>query len=125
MTHASGRFDVKLIPEKDSPVGRHVIDKQYHGDLQAIGKGEMLSAMGTVAGSGTYVAIEKVSGTLGGKKGDFALHHVGTMTRGKQSLTISVIPDSGTGELTGLTGTMIIDIKDGKHFYGFDYAIIK
>jgi hypothetical protein len=125
MMHAKGTFDIKMTAVKDSPFGRQVVEKQYQGDLSGTATGEMLAAMGTVQGSATYVAIEKVSGTLGGKKGEFALHHVGTMSRGKQSLVIEVVPDSGTGELTGLTGTMTIDIKDGKHFYGFDYTIAK
>ena len=125
MVHASGAFDVTLTPQPDSPTGRQVLDKKYHGDLDATGKGEMLAAMGTVPGSGTYVAIEHVAGTLHGKKGGFALQHLGTMVRGAQSLAINVVPDSGTGELTGLSGTMTIDIKDGKHFYGFDYVVAK
>ena len=79
MTHAQGTFDVKITPVKDSPFGRQVVEKQYQGDLAGTATGEMLAAMGTVQGSATYVAIEKVSGTLGGKKGEFALQHMGTM----------------------------------------------
>jgi hypothetical protein len=125
MNQAKGTFDVMVSAEKDSPVGRQILDKQYHGDLEATGKGEMLSAMSAVEKSGTYVAIEKISGTLQGRKGEFAVHHVGTMTRGRQSLLITVVPDSGTGQLVGLTGTMTIEIKDGKHFYAFEYSIPK
>ena len=126
--HASGTFDVKLTPQKDEgigdlTVGRMSIDKQYHGDLEASGLGQMLAGMGEVKESGTYVAIERVRGTLHGRTGTFAVHHLGIMTRGAQQLVIAVVPDSGTGDLTGITGTMTIDIKDGKHFYTFDYTL--
>ena len=126
--HAPGTFDVKLIPQQDESVGdkaigRMSIDKQYHGDLEATGLGQMLAGMGAVADSGAYVAIERVRGTLHGRTGTFAVHHRGIMTRGAQDLVVTVIPDSGTEELTGITGTMTIDIKDGTHFYGFDYTL--
>ena len=119
---------VKLIPQQDESVGdktigRMSIDKQYHGDLEATGLGQMLAGMGAVADSGAYVAIERVRGTLHGRTGTFAVHHRGIMTRGAQDLVVTVIPDSGTEELTGITGTMTIDIKDGTHFYGFDYTL--
>jgi hypothetical protein len=128
-THASGTFDVKIIPQKDegigdSTIGRMSIDKQYHGDLEGSGLGQMLAGMAAeVKDSGAYVAIERVRGTLQGRKGSFAVHHRGLMTRGAQDLVITVIPDSGTEELTGISGTMTIDIRDGKHFYGFDYTL--
>lgn len=127
--HASGEFDVKVVPQKDegigdATVGRMSIDKVYHGDMEGTGLGQMLTGMAeAVKDSGTYVAIERVRGTLHGRKGSFAVWHSGTMNRGKQALIITVIPDSGTGELTGITGTMTIDIKDGKHFYGIDYTL--
>jgi hypothetical protein len=127
--HASGAFDVKLKPQADEgisdpTVGRMSIDKVYHGELDGTGLGQMLAGMAAeVKDSGTYVAIERVKGTLHGRKGTFALAHLGTMTRGAQSLVITVIPDTGTEELTGITGTLTIDIKDGKHFYGFDYVL--
>ena len=127
--HASGTFDVKIKPQTDDgisdpTVGRMSIDKQYHGDLDGTGLGQMLTGMATeVKESGTYVAIERVRGTLHGRKGTFALAHSGTMTRGAQSLVITVIPDTGTGELTGITGTLTIDIVDGKHFYTVDYTL--
>jgi hypothetical protein len=98
------------------------IDKQFHGDLEAISKGEMLSASGNVKGSAAYVAIERVSGTLQGRKGTFVLQHTGVMNRGTPQLTISVVPDSGTDQLIGLTGTMTIQIDQGKHSYEFDYT---
>ncbi|MCU1385935.1 MAG: hypothetical protein JWL71_4632 [Acidobacteria bacterium] len=126
--HASGTFDVKVGPQKDEGIGdptiaRMSIDKQYHGDLEGTGLGQMLAGMGEVKESGVYVAIERVRGVLGGRAGSFAVAHQGTMTRGAQSLVITVIPDSGTGALAGITGTMTIDIKDGTHFYGLDYTV--
>jgi hypothetical protein len=99
------------------------IDKQFHGDLEATSKGQMLTAGTEVQGSAGYVAIERVSGTLGGRSGTFALQHSGTMTRGEPQLSITVVPDSGTGQLVGLAGTMLITIADGKHSYGFDYTL--
>lgn len=127
--HASGEFDVKVVPQKDegigdATVGRMSIDKQYHGDLEGTGLGQMLAGMAAgVKDSGAYVAIERVRGTLNGRKGSFAVHHRGVMTRGAQDLVITVIPDSGTEELAGISGTMTIEIRDGKHFYGFDYTL--
>jgi Protein of unknown function (DUF3224) len=124
-SHASGTFDVKLAPQttEDPGLGRMSIDKQFHGDLEGTSKGEMLSAMGTVKGSAGYVAIEKVSGTLNGLKGSFVLQHNATMTRGTPQLNIIVVPDSGTEQLSGLTGTMTIKIENGKHFYEFEYTL--
>jgi uncharacterized protein DUF3224 len=127
--HASGAFDVHLTPQKDesseeSSLGRMAIDKQFHGDLEGTSKGQMLSAMSPdVQGSGVYVAIEKVTGSLKGRSGTFLLHHTGVMMRGMPQLTISVVPDSGTGQLKGLTGTMAITITDGKHSYDFHYTL--
>jgi hypothetical protein len=130
--HAAGPFDVKLNPEplaleddKDGAArGRMSLDKHYHGDLEAASKGEMLTAMTGTQGSAGYVAIEKVAGTLGGRAGTFALQHNATMTRGEPYLNIIVVPDSGTGELAGLSGSMKIVIAEGgKHFYEFDYAL--
>jgi Protein of unknown function (DUF3224) len=123
--HASGTFEVKLTPQATdaADLGRMSIDKQFHGDLEAASKGEMLSAMGNVQGSAGYVAIEKVTGSLKGRSGTFVLQHNGTMNRGKPQLTISVVPDSGTGQLEGLAGTMTIEIADGKHSYSFEYTL--
>jgi hypothetical protein len=128
MTRANGTFEVKVSPQAtddkgDPLLGRMSLDKQFHGDLEAISQGEMLSAGTHVKGSAGYVAIERVSGTLQGRKGSFVLQHSGTMTRGAPQLTISVVPDSGTEQLTGLTGKMNINIVDGKHFYDFEYAL--
>lgn len=106
-------------------LGRMTIDKQFQGDLEATSKGQMLAAMTAEKGSAGYVAIEKVSGTLHGRKGTFVLQHSGTMNRGDQQLSIAVVPDSGTGELVGLIGKMTIKIEGGKHFYEFQYTIAK
>ena len=130
-TQASGAFDVKLNPlgthNKDTSAGlaRMSIDKQFHGDLDATSQGEMLSAMGGVKGSAGYVAIERVTGALHGRRGSFSLQHNATMTRGAPYLNIIVVPDSGTDQLVGLTGKMNIIIADGKHSYEFDYTLDK
>ena len=124
--HATGPFEVTLIPQTDGAdptVGRMSIDKHFHGDLEATSRGQMLSAPTGVKGSAGYVAIEVVGGTLNGKNGTFALQHTGTMNRGKPSLSIIVVPDSGTGQLSGLMGTMSINIVDGKHSYDFNYSL--
>jgi len=128
--HASGTFDVKVTPQKpDNPeaeaanLGRMSLDKKFHGDLEATSKGEMLSAMSEVKGSAGYVAMERVSGTLGGRNGTFVLQHGGTMTRGVPQLSVKVVPDSGTGDLVGLAGSMTIKIEEGKHFYEFEYQL--
>ena len=127
MTRASGTFEVKMVPQDDKSenanLGRMLLDKQFHGDLEATGKGQMLTAMTPVQGSAGYVAIEKVSGTLKGRTGTFVLQHTGTMTRGEQQLSITVVPDSGTGQLAGITGRMDITIEAGKHSYVFEYIL--
>lgn len=124
----SGTFEVKVAPLAEdkgegSSLGRMSLDKQFHGDLEATSKGEMLTAMSEVKGSGGYVAVERVSGTLHGRKGSFALIHRGIMAGGKQELSLTVVPDSGSGELVGLAGKMDIKITDGKHFYEFEYTL--
>jgi hypothetical protein len=125
--HASGTFEVKLSPQDDKTgdptLGRMSLDKQFRGDLEAASKGQMLTAGTAVQGSAGYVAIERVSGTLKGRSGTFALQHSGTMTRGTPQLTITVVPDSGTGQLAGLAGRMMINIADGKHSYEFEYTL--
>ena len=129
-TRATGTFDVKLAPQAaddyadSSALGRMTIDKQFHGDLEATSKGQMLTGMSAlVKGSGAYVAIERVTGKLAGRSGTFILYHVGTMDHGAPSLSVTVVPDSGTGELTGLTGKMEIIVASGKHSYNFDYSL--
>ena len=127
--HASGTFEVKMKPQApddgvgDPSVGRMSLDKQFRGGLEATSRGQMLAARTDVEGSAGYVAIERVRGTLDGREGTFALQHSGIMTRGVPQLTITVVPDSGTGRLTGLAGRMTIDSAEGKHSYGFEYTI--
>lgn len=126
---ARGTFDVQVIPQPaedgigDPAIGRMALDKTFHGELQATSKGQMLALRTTVEGSAGYVAIESVSGRLDGRQGTFALQHSGTMTRGAPLLDVIVIPDSGTGELVGLSGLLAITIVDGAHHYAFDYSL--
>ncbi|MGA7303749.1 MAG: DUF3224 domain-containing protein [Rhodothermales bacterium] len=126
---ATGTFEVKLLPlplhdeEADSKRGRLSIDKEFHGDLEATSSGEMLSARTDVEGSAGYVAIERVAGKLNGREGTFVLQHSGTMAGGEQRLSITVVPDSGTDDLEGLSGIMDIRIEDGQHYYSFDYDL--
>jgi hypothetical protein len=128
-SRATGPFEVKLVPQapEEHPagaaIGRMLLDKQFHGDLEATSHGQMLAAGTGIKNSAGYVAMERVSGTLDGKSGTFVLQHTGTMNRGVPSLSITVVPDSGTGELTGLTGQMAILVEAGKHSYDFDYTI--
>jgi len=126
-THATGTFEVTLTPQPVDgaapAVGRMSIDKQFHGDLEATSKGQMLTAVTGVKGSAGYVAIEQVTGSLHGRSGAFVLQHSGTMTRGAPQQIVSVVPDSGSGELAGLAGTMTIAIADGKHSYDFEYTL--
>jgi hypothetical protein len=125
-SHASGTFEVKLTPQTDgadATLGRMTIDKQFHGDLEGTSKGQMLTGMSEVKGSGAYVAIEKVTGTLKGRSGTFILQHTGTMNRGAPELKVTVVPDSGTGQLTGLAGNFKIIIAEGKHSYEFEYTL--
>ena len=126
--HASGTFEVKLTPQADvevgdPTVGRMSIEKQFQGDLEATSRGQMLAVMTGVKGSAGYVAMERVSGTLDGRSGSFALQHSGTMTRGEGQLTVTVVPDSGTAQLAGLSGKMSINIADGQHSYEFEYTL--
>lgn len=128
-TRATGTFQVKLDPQPpqdnigDPTIGRLAIEKQFDGDLQATSKGQMLAVGTSIPDSAGYVAIERVVGTLHGRTGTFALQHNGIMTRGVGQLTVTVVPDSGTGDLVGLAGTMNIVIADGKHSYEFDYTL--
>ena len=128
-TRASGTFVVKMTPESmddkadGAVLGRFSLEKMFHGDLEGAGKGAMLTAGTSVQGSAGYVAIERVTGTLHGRRGTFALQHTGTMNRGEPQLSITVVPDSGTGELAGLVGTLDIKIADGKHSYELAYTL--
>lgn len=129
MKRATGSFEVTLQPlpngdvSADVLLGRMLLIKKFSGDLSGSARGQMLSATTTVKGSAGYVAIDHVTGELDGRKGSFVLQHSGAMNRGAQTLSIMVVPDSGTGELTGLSGTLSIHIIDGKHFYDFIYSI--
>jgi hypothetical protein len=128
-SRATGTFETQAHPQPPYAsadgvsLGRMSIEKRFDGDLAGAGQVEMLTAMTSVAGSAGYVAIERVSGTLHGRAGSFVLQHSGTMNRGEASLAVSVVPDSGTGALAGIAGTMKIDIVDGKHLYTFDYTL--
>ena len=130
MKHAQGSFEVKLAPQPAAPgteaaaLSRQTIDKQFHGDLEGSSLGEMLAVMDKNTGSGAYVALERVTGTLGGRQGSFVLMHSATMTRGAPALSVTVVPDSGSGELQGLSGTLAIHIDaKGAHSYTFDYSL--
>ena len=132
MTKATGTFDVKLAPvgndsTPDGPnLGRMSLDKTFKGDFEGVGKGEMITAAGLAEKeSAAYSAVERLTGTLHGKPGSFALQHTGIMDRGKPNLTITVVPDSATGDLTGLTGRMNIIIEGKQHSYVFEYEIQK
>jgi hypothetical protein len=128
---AAGSFDVKVTPQKPDTqiaraanLGRLTIDKRFHGDLEGISKGEMLATQTDTPGSAGYVAMERVTGKLKGRSGGFVLQHSGTMSRGKPVSTITVVPDSGTGELRGLSGTMTVVVTaDGAHSYDFDFRL--
>ena len=126
---ATGMFEVKLAPmamenvDADAMLGRMSIDKLFHGPLEAVSRGQMLSAGNPASGSAAYVAVERVVGTLDGKAGSFALYHTGVMNRGASSLTILVVPDSGTGDLAGISGTVAIEVREKKHYYTMDYDI--
>jgi len=126
-TYASGTFEVKLVPQddksEDATLGRMTIDKQFHGDIEGLSRGQMLTALTSVEGSAGYVAIERVSGTLHGRSGSFTLQHSSLMRRGEPQQNIIVVPDSGTGQLEGLAGKMVIKIANGKHSYNFEYTL--
>ena len=125
---ATGTFEITLTMANDATKDaggpfRHTIDKKFYGNLEGTSSGQMLSIHGSEEGSAGYVAMERITGVLGGKEGTFALQHTGTMDRGAPSLSVTVVPDSGSDALEGLTGEMSIEIKDGQHFYEFRYAI--
>jgi hypothetical protein len=126
---AAGTFDVKVEAQGEADkgegatLGRYSLDKQYHGDLEGTARGTMLTAGTEVKGSAGYVALERVTGSLKGRSGSFVLQHSATMTRGEPQLSITVVPDSGSGQLVGLTGKMNIIITAGKHSYEFDYSL--
>jgi hypothetical protein len=124
-----GEFDVKRSPEAPCDMGDGVVaghfrfDKRFQGALDAVSVVHMLAIGTAVPGSAGYVAVERLAGTLQGRTGTFFMQHSGIMDRGTPSLSLQVVPDSGTGELAGLSGRMAIDIVDGKHYYTFDYSL--
>ena len=125
---ARGTFDVKVTPQPQDdsaggPFSRLFLDKQFHGDLNATSKGQMMAAGTAIEGSGAYVAFEQVTGTLNGKKGSFILQHKGTMRKGVYDLSVTVVRDSGTDELVGLAGQMKIIIEGKKHSYELEYTL--
>lgn len=125
---ATGQFNVAMKPasseyEASTTTSRMVLDKQYFGDLDAIGKGEMLTAVTDTQGSAAYVAIERVTGALNGRTGSFVLQHAGTMSGGADQLSITIVPNSGTEQLTDITGTLAIKRDEGKHYYEFDFVL--
>ena len=127
-TRASGTFEVKLSPQADGEaggarVGRMLIDKRFAGDLVATSKGQMLAVRSAAEGSAGYVAMELVEGALRGRAGTFVLQHSGTMERGAQKLSVTVVPDSATGDLEGLAGRMELVVAEGRHSYNFDYTL--
>jgi hypothetical protein len=127
--HAEGTFDVKTTPiaadneTMGTLIGRYSLDKQFHGDLDATSKGEMLAAGEPSSGNAGYVAMEQVTGTLDGRAGSFALQHIGSMENGSYKLSVVVVPGSGTGQLAGIAGTLTIIVAAGKHSYTFDYTL--
>lgn len=130
MPVARGPFEVKLSPQAADDraaaafLGRLAIDKTFRGDLEATSVGQMLAARGSKPESAGYVAIEQVTGTLAGRSGGFMLQHSGHSSPTGQSLVINVVADSGTGALTGLSGSMTIEIAPGgAHSYRFDYSL--
>jgi len=125
--HATGTFEVKLTPQDDKSadksIGRLTFEKQWHGDIEGTSAGQMLTGGDVSTGSAGYVAIEKFTGTVGGRKGSFIFQHSATMTKGKGDLAIGVVPESGTDELKGISGKLAIKIERGKHSYEFDYTL--
>jgi hypothetical protein len=126
---AKGSFTVEMKPQSEPDaaegvnLGRMSLDKRFEGDLVAAGRGEMLTALTPIEGSAGYVAIERVTGTLHGRSGSFVFQHTGTMNRGARQLSITVVPDSGTGALAGLSGVFKLNLVEGQHFYEFEYSL--
>lgn len=127
--HASGEFSVQVTPDGEndkaegSTLGRMLLSKQLHGDIEGTSKGQMLTAGTDVKGSGAYVAMERITGTVKGRSGSFALQHSGTMSAAGLFLNIAIVPDSGSGQLTGIAGKMNITVAGGKHSYDLEYTL--
>ena len=125
-THAEGSFDVTITPQdssSDSAVARMLLYKEFHGDLEAIAHGEMMAASEPLTGAGVYVALDRVTGTLHGRSGSFLIAHRGIGNAEGQELSIINVAGTGTGQLTGITGTVGIEIADKKHFYRMEYEL--
>jgi predicted DNA-binding protein (MmcQ/YjbR family) len=126
---ASGSFQVEMKPQREPlaaqgvSLGRLALNKRFEGDMVGVGVGEMLTAMTATQGSAGYVAIERFTGTVHGREGSFVFQHSGSMARGTQSLSIAVVPDSGSGELLGLAGRFTLRIEQGRHYYTFEYTL--
>jgi hypothetical protein len=127
--HATGSFSITMTPATApqragrTTLGRVLLEKIYAGDLVATANGEMLSGVTDTRGAAGYVAMEAITGVLQGKEGSFVAQHAGTMADGKQQLSIVIVPHSGTGQLTGISGTLAIRIENGQHFYDIDYSL--
>jgi len=124
--HAKGSFDVTITPQEsapDAPVARMLLYKEFHGDLEAIAHGEMMAAHEPLTGAGVYVALDRVTGTLQGRSGSFLMAHRGIRNADGQELSIVIVPGSGTGQLTGITGTVGIEIVGTEHFYTVQYEV--
>jgi hypothetical protein len=125
-THAKGSFDVTITPQDSAPdatVARMLLYKEFHGDLEAIAHGEMMAAHEPLTGAGVYVALDRVTGTLHGRRGSFLMAHRGIRNADGQELSIVIVPGSGTGQLTGIAGTVGIEIAGKEHFYSVDYEL--
>ncbi len=132
MKHASGSFEIKMMPVdvseagKAGGIGRMTIEKTFHGGLEGTSQGEMLTGITPFSGSMAYVAIETVRGTVNGHRGTFVLSHNATMMKGDPASAVAnivVVPGSGTAELTGLSGSLAIAETGGQHTYDFTYAL--
>ena len=126
MPTAKGSFDVTITPQESAPdaaVGRNLLYKEFHGDLEAVAHGEMLAAFEPLTSAGVYVAIDRVSGTLHGRGGSFLIAHRGIANADGQRLEIVIVAGTGTGQLAGITGTLGIEIVEKKHFYTVEYEV--
>jgi hypothetical protein len=129
MAIATGSFSVKIAPQApedgvgDPGIARMGLHKQFEGELQAEARGQMLAIRGAVEGSAAYVALDRVEGVLHGRRGGFSLHHRGVMDRGQPSLEVRIVPDSGSGELAGISGSLAIRIEGKQHFYDLEYEL--
>ncbi len=126
---ARGTFTVTITPQPhvdgvgNASIVRMALQKLFAGGLAGIAQGQMLAVRTETQGSAGYVAMDHFTGMVDGRHGGFSLQHSGTMTRGTPSLSVTIIPDSGTDELVGIAGSLAIDIRDGQHFYDLAYTL--